>query len=143
MSKSRTDLHLKSNIITWFSSLIIYNNCFIWIMNLASCIWSKIHGFSLKMHDLLCTALHQPMRELVCWQLTNGRLCSNINHESWILNLESIQDLLFSIYESIDDLLCLNSESVYNLWLPKNRNLGMIYKNLDFFNMNIIINSIW
>ena len=86
MSKSRTDLHLKSNIITWFSSLIIYNDCFIWIMNLASCIWSKIHGFSLKMHDLLCTALHQPMRELVCWQLTNGRLCSNINHESWILN---------------------------------------------------------
>ena len=54
------------------------------------------------------------------------------------MNLESIQDLLFSIYESIDDLLCLNSKSVYNLRLPKNRNLGMIYKNLDFFTTNSV-----
>ena len=97
MSKSRTDLHLKSNIITWFSSLIIYNNCFIWIMNLASCIWSKIHGFSLKMHDLLCTALHQPMRELVCWQLTNGRLS-----QTWIMNLESLNNLWLIRSESLN-----------------------------------------
>ena len=54
------------------------------------------------------------------------------------MNLESIQDLLFSIYESIDDLLCFNSKSVYNLRLPKNRNLGMIYKNLDFFNLKTL-----
>ena len=57
------------------------------------------------------------------------------------MNLESIQDLLFSIYESIDDLLCLNSKSVYNLRLPKNRNLGMIYKNLDFFTMQLCMET--
>ena len=44
--------------------------------------WSKIHGFSIKDAWFSKFYLNQPMRELVCWQLTNGRLCSNINHQS-------------------------------------------------------------